>query len=68
MTNKKIKDVSIMPGCISCGSCEVICPEKFEVRDIAYVKPEGDSKKNADLIREAAEICPVQVIQVKEED
>ena len=64
---KKIKKVSIVPGCISCGSCEAICPKVFEVKDIAYVKTGADLEENEELIREAADMCPVSVIKVEDE-
>ena len=65
---KKIKRVSITPGCISCGSCEAICPKVFEVKDIAYVKANPNLEENEELIREAADMCPVSVIKVEDED
>ncbi len=64
---KKIRRVRIVPGCISCGSCEAICPNVFEVTDIAHVRPNGDLEDNAELVREAADMCPVSVIKVDEE-
>lgn len=64
----RIKKVSITPGCISCGSCEAVCPKVFEVRDIAYVKPEADPNGCKDLVVEAAEMCPVSVIKVEKEE
>jgi ferredoxin len=66
--NKKIKKVSITPGCISCGSCEAVCPQVFEVKDIAYVKDNADLSSNQELICEAAEMCPVSVIKVEKEE
>ncbi len=64
---QKIKRVRIVPGCTSCGSCEAICPKVFEITDIAYVKENAPIQENANLIREAAEMCPVQVIEVEDE-
>jgi ferredoxin len=69
---KKITQVNIMPGCVSCGACTVICPEVFELRGTSHVKPSALDKqaalleKNADLIREAAQTCPVSVIEIVE--
>lgn len=63
----KIKKVAITPGCISCGSCEAVCPQVFEVKDVAYVKNNADFEKHEEAIREAAEMCPVNVIKVEEE-
>ena len=58
-----MKKVWIEPGCITCGKCEFIEPEVFEVLDIAYVKRDIDPKKYEALIKEAAKSCPVQVIK-----
>ncbi|KKQ11539.1 MAG: ferredoxin [Candidatus Babeliales bacterium] len=60
-----IKKAYVSPGCISCGTCESICPEVFEVNATAHVKADADIKKYEDLIREAADICPVQAIKVE---
>lgn len=65
---KKIKKVKIIPGCISCGSCEAICPRVFQVTDIAHVQEHVDPDHEADLVREAADMCPVSVIKIEEEE
>lgn len=69
MTLKKdhvmIKKAYVSPGCISCGTCESICPEVFEVNATAHVRADADIKKYEELIREAADICPVQAIKVE---
>lgn len=65
---KKIKKVRIVPGCISCGSCESICPSVFQVTDVARVNEGVDPNGEAELVREAADMCPVSVIQVDESD
>lgn len=61
-----MKKVWITPGCISCGSCEFICPEVFEVRVTSQVDPEADLNKNAENIIKAAKACPVSVIKYQE--
>lgn len=63
----KIKKVSIVPGCISCGTCEVICPRVFTVKDISYVNEGVDPNEHTDEVNEAADMCPVSVIQVEKE-
>lgn len=65
---KRIKKVRIVPGCISCGSCEAICPKVFQVTDIARVLPGVDPDEDADDVREAADMCPVSVIKVDEDN
>jgi ferredoxin len=64
---KKITKVEITPGCVSCGTCMVICNQVFELNGIATVKPDADVEKHADRIREAAEMCPVHAIKVTAE-
>ncbi len=61
-----IKKVHIEEGCTSCGICEEICPEVFEMQDIATVKEGTDLNANENDIKEAAESCPVEVIKFDE--
>jgi ferredoxin len=61
-----MKKVTIEPGCITCGTCEFIAPEVFEVTDIAHVKQDADLEKNKELIQAAAAACPVNVIKHQE--
>lgn len=58
-----IKKVWIEEDCTSCGLCEDICPDVFEMEDIAIVKKGVDFSKFEDEIKEAAENCPVEVIK-----
>lgn len=53
-------------GCIACGLCEGICSEVFRVEDIAYVNEGVNYSEYTDLIKEAAESCPVEVIKYSE--
>lgn len=57
-----INKVWIEEGCISCGNCEAICPEVFQVNDISEVQ-DVDFNAYEDQIKEAAESCPVDVIR-----
>ncbi len=63
-----MKKVWIEPGCISCGTCEAVCPKVFKVTDISHVNQEANFKEHKDEIEEAAEICPVSVIAYEEEE
>ena len=63
----KIQKVEIVPGCISCGTCEFICPEVFVVKDIAYVKDNAPLTTCTAAICEAVDMCPVSVIKIKKE-
>lgn len=59
-----ISSVTIEDGCTSCALCEQICPEVFEMPDVARVKAGADLNANEDKIREAASSCPAEVIKV----
>jgi len=58
-----MEKVHILPGCVSCGSCEAICPIVFKVIDVAHVISEIDLEKYRDEIKEAVRMCPVDVIK-----
>lgn len=62
-----MKKVAIAPGCVSCGSCQAICPQVFKLERGARVLADADLKKYEALIKEAAELCPVQVIKIEEQ-
>lgn len=64
---KDIKNVRIQPGCISCGTCQFICPEVFEVTDRSRVKENIDFSQYSEKIKEAVRACPVKVIVGEEE-
>lgn len=51
--------------CVGCGLCEQACPEVFEVQGdgVAHVKDDEHSSCN---LKEVAEQCPVNSIQVSE--
>ncbi len=61
-----MQNVKIEPGCISCGSCEFLAPEVFQVVVTSQVKQGVDLQQYEDRIRLAAAKCPVQVIKIKE--
>ena len=55
--------------CIGCGSCVAVCPDCFKMTDDnkARLKDEAINKECADdCIKEAIDICPVQVIEIEE--
>ena len=58
-----MKKVSIKPGCITCGTCEFIAPEIFEVTDICRVKKDAPVADYSEQIECAIAQCPVSVIQ-----
>lgn len=61
-----IKGVIIEEGCTSCGLCEEICPEVFEMQDEAHVIEGSDFNKHEANIKEAVESCPVEIIKYEE--
>ena len=61
-----IVKVSVEDGCTACGLCEETAPDVFEVNDTAHVKEGADLDLNEELIKQAAEECPVEVIKVEE--
>lgn len=61
-----LEKVWIASGCITCNSCEIICPDVFEVgRTTSTVKPGVDLGEHEEFVLEAAEACPVEVIRVQ---
>lgn len=61
-----VSSVSIVEDeCTGCGLCETTCPEVFELGDdVVSVKGDADFNEYEDLIRTAAEECPVEAIQI----
>ena len=58
--------VWIEEGCISCGSCEQICPEVFRLEDVSTVIEGVNYADYEEGIKEAADNCPVEVIKYSE--
>ena len=61
-----ISKVTVTKDCVTCGMCQNICPDVFDIEDIAVVKAGADFAANEDSLREAADICPVEAIQFEE--
>jgi ferredoxin len=64
-----IKKVWIEEGCIICDACEDACPSVFKVvKDVSCEVIGGiNPSEHEDGILDAAEACPVKVIQYEEE-
>ena len=60
-----IVNVVLEDGCTGCGLCEQICPEVFEVSDIAKVKENINFDEFEDKLKEAVDSCPVSVIKLE---
>jgi ferredoxin len=58
-----ISKVWIEEGCTACALCESICPEVFEMEDLAVVKSGANFASWENEIQEAAESCPVELIK-----
>lgn len=67
MTNR-IKNVKILPGCVSCGACQAVCPQVFYVDKVSTIKQDVDYQQHEQAINHAASTCPVNVIVVDYED
>ena len=64
-----ITHVWIEEGCISCGLSEDNCPEVFKVKEKGSTVIDGvDYSGMEEKIKEAAIMCPVEVIKYNEED
>jgi ferredoxin len=61
-----IERVWITEDCTGCGLCETTCPDVFQLNDQASVKADADLNANEELIKQAAEECPTEAIQVEE--
>ena len=49
--------------CISCGACELACPEVFSVPDKMIVNQEPDLDQFEAQILDAVDSCPTEVIK-----
>jgi ferredoxin len=58
-----ITKVWIEEGCTACGLCSDICPQVFELEDLATVVQDLKYSDYEEQIKEAAESCPVEVIR-----
>lgn len=69
MSDTPIKKVWIEEGCISCKLCQDIAPDVFLVEDDedCIVRPEAGQHfgAQAEDIQQAADDCPVEVIQLE---
>ena len=55
---------TVNEDCIGCGMCEGVCPEVFQLNGSGMSEVVGDPNLHADKVQEAAEICPVNAIEV----
>ena len=62
-----MKKVRIAPGCTTCGLCEFLAPDIFQVTDISHIKSDAPVDQHAQAIEQAVAECPVQVIIYEDE-
>lgn len=61
-----IKKVWVEEGCSASGICSDICPEVFVLKDVSTVIEGVRFDDYEELIKEAAENCPMEVIKYSE--
>lgn len=63
-----MKAVINRDGCIACELCVETCPEVFRMGEDGPAEPYVDiiPKEAEDAAKEAAESCPVEVIEIQE--
>ena len=57
---------TVNTDCIGCGMCVNICPQVFDFDDNGLSIVVGDCNDYPELVMEAAEICPVNAIEVQQ--
>ena len=63
MVQVMIKTVKVVPGCISCRTCETVCPKVFTVDPKSRVITDSYIGLDAEVLQAEA-MCPVNVIKV----
>ncbi len=61
-----IKNVKVVPWCISCRTCENLCPSVFKVNPKSKVITNDFEWKESEILQ-AELMCPVNVIKVEKE-
>lgn len=76
----KHKVIHFKKDCISCGACAAIAPEFWEMDEEGLAQLKGselkddywelkiDSEEDKATNQEAADVCPVNIIHVKEDE
>lgn len=57
--------VWIDEGCMACGVCQDLCPDVFEVTDMAAIISGIDYDQYTQEIQEARDSCPMEVIKLE---
>ncbi len=72
----RMKIIHERKKCIGCGACAVVCPKYWKIAEDGLSKLKGGKTnaktgndelevKSVDCNKEAAEACPVQIIEIK---
>ena len=61
------KKLKIGPGCISCGACEFMAPQIFQVTDLSRIRADAPIEDNEEKIAQAIRACPVGAIMYDKE-
>jgi ferredoxin len=54
-------------GCIGCGACVSVCPDNWEMGDDGKSNPVETTLDSVGCNQEAADVCPVNVIDIVEQ-
>jgi len=65
---KKYKVKQKREECIGCGACISICPENWKMEKDGKAKPKKTAitEKEYRCNKEAADVCPVNIIEIEE--
>ena len=55
---------SVNEDCIGCGMCVEVCPQVFELDGSGMSQVVGNPDNCTDLVWKAADVCPVNAIEV----
>ncbi|HAJ15263.1 ferredoxin [Sharpea azabuensis] len=59
--------VKVNENCIGCGACNAVCPDVFDFNDegkVENIMGEDIPEDLMDAVKEAAEGCPVEAIEL----
>ena len=65
-----MKKIKVSDACIGCGACVSIANEYFDFNDEGYSCPKKEviEDKDIDIVTEAKEACPVEAIDIVDEE
>jgi len=66
--SKKYKIIQEHAKCIGCGACVATCPDNWMMGSDGKAKPKKTiiEEKDYDCNKQAADVCPVNIISIKE--